>query len=49
MLTFDEQITSDITQFVCLRNLKKIINERQSKFMRTIKSSTIIQMQIAYD
>ena len=46
---FDEQITSDIRKFVGLHNLEEIIDERQSKFRRKIKSSTVIPTQIAYD
>ena len=34
---------------VRLRNLKEIIDEHQSKFMRKIKISNVIQMQIVYD
>ena len=47
--TFDEQITCDIIKCVGLRNLKEIIDERQSKFRKKIKSNTVIQTQIAYD
>ena len=47
--TFDERITCDIRKFVALRNLKEIIDEPRSKFMKKIKNSTVIQMQIAYD
>ena len=46
---FDVQTMCDITKCVGLCNLMEIINERQSKFMRKIKSTTVIQTQIAYD
>ena len=45
----DEHIACAIRKFVGLRNLKEIIDERQCKFRRKIKSSTVIQAQIAYD
>ena len=46
---FGEQVSCDIIKVVGLRNLKEIIDERQSKFRRKIKSSNVIQTQIAYD
>ena len=46
---FDEQIVCNIRKFVGLHNLKEIIDERPFKFRRKIKSSTVIQTQIAND
>ena len=42
--TFDEDISCDIRKCVSLRNIKEITDECQSKFMKKIKNSNVIQM-----